>query len=238
MLLSNKFNVDTNRFKLNHTKETAYNTDTVLLSNFIKVPKGCKNALDIGTGSGVLMLDLAMKTSSNIYGIEVQENRALLAIDNVKINNLDSRLFVIKEDLNNYKTDIQFDLIVTNPPFFKVINNTRLSENEEEMIARHEVKLSLEELLSNASRLLKYRGHFFMVHRPDRLDEIIECSIKYNLAIKEIRLVYPYLNSNANHVLIHAIKNGGKGLNISKPLIIYEDKHKFTKEMEKIIGEF
>lgn len=231
-----KFLVEMKYFKIYQTKQQAFNTDTVLLSNYIKIPKNTKNILDVGTGSGVIMFYLANKTSANIYGIEIQENRYLQAKENIELNNYQDRLTAIHGDLKEYQTDILFDLIVTNPPFFKVTEN--LSKDQEELIARHEVELNLEDLIKNISRLLKYRGHFYMIHRPDRLTEIIEYSSKYNIEIKDVKFIHPNINKEANHVLVHGIKNGGRGLIVEKPLILYKEKHVFTKEMEEIIGDF
>lgn len=232
------FQVLTKNFKLNQTKEQAFNTDTILLANFIKVPKVCKNILDIGTGSGVLMLDLAFKTNANIFGVEIQEKRFIQAKENIMLNDLSERLEVYNKDLKEFNNKILFDMIVSNPPFFKVNNNQRLSENLEDLIARHEVSLTLEDLVSNVSRLLKYRGTFYLVHRPDRLEEIIYLFNKYNIVLKTIRFVHPYLQSRANHVLIKGIKNGNLGLDVLNPLIIYKEKHEFTEEMKEIIGDF
>ncbi|MDY0277069.1 MAG: methyltransferase [Acholeplasma sp.] len=232
------FLVETKRFRLQQTKEQAFNTDTILLSDFISVPKGCKNILDIGTGSGVLMFDLANKTSANIQGIEIQKNRYLQALGNIELNDYKERVNVVLGDVRDYKFDVLFDLIISNPPFFKVVDDKRLSHKTEDKLSRHEVSLSLEALLKSASKNLKYRGYFYMVHRPDRLNEIILLCGKYNLAIKKIRFVHPYVNSDANHVLIMAIKNGGEGIKVLNPLVLYEEKHVLTAEIKKIIGDF
>ncbi|VEU80160.1 tRNA1(Val) (adenine(37)-N6)-methyltransferase [Haploplasma axanthum] len=230
--------VETKRFSLNQTKEQAFNTDTILLANYIKIPKDCKNILDVGTGSGVLMFDLACKTKANIYGIEVQENRYFQALENIELNNKKEQLNVFYADFKEHKFDQLFDLIITNPPFFKVHNNKQLSQNEEDLIARHEIMLTLDELLFNVSKNLKYRGHFYMIHRPDRLIDIIEIASKYKLQIKKVRFIHPYIDKPANHILIMAIKNGGNGIIVDEPLILYKDKHVFTDEMIRIIGDF
>lgn len=234
-----KFLVETKNFKLNQTKQQAFNTDTILLANHIKIPKDTKNILDVGTGSGVLMLDLAYKTNANIYGIEVQENRFNQARENILLNKLEDRLKVINADFKEYNfNNLKFDLIVTNPPFFKVHNVNHLSKNEEDMIARHEVALDLENLITNVSKNLKDKGYFYMIHRPDRFLEILDLCQKNNLKIKQVRFIHPYLNSDANHVLIMAIKNGKEGIKVLNPLILYLDKHEFTDEMKQIIGDF
>jgi tRNA1(Val) A37 N6-methylase TrmN6 len=125
---------------------------------------------------------------------------------------------------------------VSNPPFFKVTESSNLNESEDDTIARHEVMLSLKELIESVSKALKFGGHFFMIHRPDRFAEIVSTLNDYQLEIKRVRFVHPYLNQKANHVLIEAIKNGQPGMTLEPPLILYYEKHILTKEMVDIYG--
>lgn len=230
--------VVTKRFTLDQSKAEAFNTDTLLLADFVKIPKGTKNILDIGTGSAVLMLDLAMKTKAKIDGVEIQVQRSYLANSNIRLNGLTTQLTVYNSDIKQFESNVLYDLIVSNPPFFKVNHTDQLSDNKEEMIARHEVELNLRDLLESVSRLLKFGGHFYMVHRPDRLDEIINYSRDFNLTVKEVRFVHPYIDKDANHLLIKIIKNGNQGIIIKNPLILYSDKTVLSSEMAEIIGGF
>jgi tRNA1Val (adenine37-N6)-methyltransferase len=111
-----------------------------------------------------------------------------------------------------------------------------ISPDEERSIARHELKINLKEIIESASRMLKYGGVFYMIHRPERLTEIIELFTKFNLAIKKIRFVHPTHHKSANHVLVQALKYGGSGLIVCEPLIIYEDDGRIGKEVKEIYG--
>ncbi len=213
----------------------AFNLDTVLLANFIKIPAKTKLILDVGTGNGALMLYLSQKTKAKIIGIEVQEERYVQAVKNIELNHLSDRLSCIHKNYNQieYKN---VDCIISNPPFFKLTEKANINESEDSAIARHEILLNLEELIFNVSKHLKFGGHFFMIHRPDRLVEIIKVMSKNQLEIKRLRFVHPYVDAKANHVLIEAIKNGNEGITLEPPLILYTDKHIFSKEIIKIYG--
>ena len=213
----------------------AFNLDTILLADFVKVPAKSKVLMDFGTGAGALLLYMSEKTKASIIGVEIQEDRYHQAVRNIKLNHLESQVSVIHQDVKKLEMK-NIDCVITNPPFFKVTETSNTNESEEDTIARHEVMLTLDELILSASKCLKFGGHFYMIHRPDRFAEIISVMNKYQLEAKRIRFVHPYLDSQANHVLIHAIKNGQPGITLEKPLILYIEKHILTKEMVDIYG--
>ncbi len=213
----------------------AFNLDTILLSDFVKVPYKSKVILDVGTGAGPIMLYLSQKTKAKIIGIEIQEERFLQAEHNIKLNHLESQCSVIHQDIKTVSMK-DVDMIVTNPPFFKTHETSNVNDSVEDTIARHEVSLNLEELIESASRLLKYAGYFVMIHRPDRFAEIVSVMNKYHMEIKRVRFVHPYFDDKANHVLIEAVKKGSPGMILEKPLILYVEKHIPTKELVEIYG--
>lgn len=213
----------------------AFNLDTILLAHFVKIPVKSKVVLDLGTGVGPLMLYLSTKTRAKIIGVEIQESRYVQALHNIKLNHLEHRLSCVHQDAREFYYK-NVDVIVTNPPFFKLSEDANLSLDEEDRIARHEVMLTLEELCQVVSKNLKFGGYVNMIHRPDRLTEIIACFEKYQLSIKRIRFVHPYSDKPANHVLIEAMKHGQKGMKVEKPLIVYQEKHQLTEEMTQIYG--
>ncbi|PKK97423.1 MAG: SAM-dependent methyltransferase [Tenericutes bacterium HGW-Tenericutes-3] len=213
----------------------AFNLDTILLADFIKVPAKTKTLLDFGTGAGALMLYMSKKTKAKITGVEIQIDRYEKANHNIQINQLNHQLSCMLQDVRKLEIT-NSDVIISNPPFFKVTEKGNMNETEDEKIARHEVMLTLEELIESVSKCLKFGGHFFMIHRPDRFAEIIFEMNKYKLEVKRIRFVHPYDNSSPNHVLVEAIKNGQPGMKVEPPLILYKEKHVLTKEMNDIYG--
>ena len=129
-----------------------------------------------------------------------------------------------------------FDLVLVNPPYFKVSENSFINKNDVKSIARHEILIELDDILSSASYLLKSGGNFAMVHRPDRFLEIVTLMKKYNLEPKKIRFVYPKDGEEANILLIEGSKNGKSGVKILPPLITYVD-GKYSKEIRDMFGD-
>ncbi len=220
---------------IQHPKKFGFSLDSVLLSQFVTIRKNFKKIIDLGTGNGSIPLFLSFRTAANIDGVEIQSDVADIASRNISMNNLEEQINIINDDIKSYSklNNIKYDLIVSNPPFFKVSEASNLNNNDCLTIARHEVLLNLEELISSVSKLLKYGGTFAMVHRPDRLEEIFTLLHKYKLTPKRLRFVYPKKDKEANTILIEA-KNTlpAGGLRILPPLYIYEN-DKYTPEVAK-----
>ena len=213
----------------------AFNLDTVLLADFVKLPYRIKHVIDVGTGNGAIALYLSEKTKAKITAIEIQESRYLKAKENVSLNQLEHQIEVIHIDYLETQY-MHVDAIICNPPFFKVDEASLLSKDRSITIARHEIKLNLESLIKKVSEQLKFGGKFFMIHRPDRLSDIFEYTKKYQLELKRLKFVHPYMDKTANHILIECVKQGGKELILEPPLILYKDKHILTEQAKKILG--
>ena len=211
-----------------------FSLDSVLLPNFITINANINQILDIGTGNGPIPLILSTKTKANIVGYEIQKEVSNLAKESIKINNLQKQIKIINDDIkkNTYETET-FDIITCNPPYFEVKNKSKLNKNDYKTIARHEVNLRLEELLKISKKLLKNGGVLGLVHRPERLIDILSTMRKYNIEPKKIRLVYPKMNKQANILLIEGKKNGKKGLKILPPLYSHNEDGTYTKEIQK-----
>ena len=217
-----------------------FGMDAVLLSDFAKnIKKGAK-VIDLGTGTGIIGLLLCEKTNlSKIIGIEIQEDVADMARRSIKLNNLEEKFEVLNEDIKNLKEKFEkesFDVVVTNPPY-KKIGTGIINEEEKKLISRHEVTADLSEFIKTASLLLKNGGSFFMVHRPERLAEIINLLIENKLEPKVLKLVYPSVDKNPNLVLIKAVKGAKTFLTVEKPLIVYNERREYTDEILKIYNK-
>lgn len=220
---------------LDQDRGHAFNLDTVLLADFVKLTYRIKHVIDVGTGNGAIALYLSEKTKAKITAIEIQKNSYQKALKNVQLNQLENKIEVIHQDYlqTNYQ---RVDAIICNPPFFKVNEKSIVNEDESIMIARHEITLDLENLIKKVSDQLKFGGKFFMIHRPDRLSEIFEYTKQYHLEIKRMKFVHPYIDKTANHVLVECVKKGGKEMILEPPLILYQDKHVMTEQAKKILG--
>ena len=217
-----------------------FSLDSVLLPNFVKINKNTKNILDLGTGNAPIPMILSTLTSAELYGIELQKEIYELAVESLKINNLENRIKIINDNIKNldkYFSLNFFDIIVSNPPYFKYSENSNTNEIIQKTIARHEKEITLAELVSIAKKFLNNNGTFAMVHRTDRLIEIIEEFKKNNIEPKRIRLIYPKKGEESNMFLIEGRKNGKTGLKILPPLIAHKENGEYSDEVKKMFKE-
>lgn len=213
-----------------------FSLDSVLLPNFVTLNKNITKILDIGCGNAPIPLILSTKTKANIVGVEIQKKVYEMAVESVNINNLSDQIKIINMDINEFykieETD-KYDVITCNPPFFKYTEDSNINESEYKTIARHEIKLNLQELFKIAKKLLKNNGVIGIVHRPERLLEILEEMRKNNIQPKKIQFVYPRENQNANIVLVEGSKNGNPGIKILPPLFTHNVDGSYTKKIKK-----
>ena len=219
---------------IQNTDMFSFSLDSVLLANFVSLNKNITNVLDIGCGNAPIPLILSTKTSASITGVEIQSDVYDMARRSVSINNLDDRINIINDDINNYANIVEsdsFDVITCNPPFFKVNPGSNLNESEYKVIARHEVKLDLNQLFKISRKLLKNGGVVSIVHRPDRLIDIISVMRENNIEPKRLRFIYPKEGRECNMILVEGSKNGKTGLKILPPLITHNSDGSYTKEV-------
>jgi len=215
-----------------------FGIDSVLLSEFAKDIKNNSKVIDLGTGTGIIGFLLLAKTNiKEVVGIEVQAEVADMANRSIRLNKMENKFKIIncniKDILNNVQRE-EFDVVISNPPY-KKINSGGKNENEKKLISRHEVLADINDFIYASKIVLKDKGTLYMVHRPERLADII-CSLRENkIEPKKIRFVYSREDSNeAKLVLIKAVKNGGDFLKVEKPLFIYKNNGEYTDEIKEI----
>lgn len=217
-----------------------FGIDSVLLSDFAKDIKKGARVLDLGTGTGIISILLCGKTDlKEIIGVEIQDEVYDMAKRSAELNNLENRFKVINEDIKGISKKFpanSFDAIVTNPPY-KRENSGLQNENKIQQISRHEVMCNIEDIAKEASNLLNSNCSIYIIHRPDRLVDIIQALKKYKLEPKNIRFIYPKINKEPNLVLIKATKNGRPFLKVEKPLFVYNEDGSYCKEILKIYGK-
>lgn len=215
-----------------------FGMDAVLLSGFARVKPG-ERVLDMGTGTGIIPILLSAKTKGRSFtGLEIQPRSADMAERSVAYNHLEDRIQIVTGDIKEAAAifaPASFDVVVSNPPYMTGQHGL-VNPEEAKAIARHEILCTLEDVVSQASKVLAPRGRFYMVHRPFRLAEIMKVLMKYNLEPKRMQLVYPFVDREPNIVLIEACKNGNPRITVEKPLIVYEKPGVYTKEVLKYYG--
>ena len=217
-----------------------FGMDSVLLSDFAKNMKKEAKVLDLGTGTGIIPILLCGKTNlKEVIGVEVQEEVAQMASRSIKLNNLENRFKIINENIINltkiYKKQT-FDVIVTNPPYKKKDTGI-INENEKKILSRHEITATLEDFIKVSKDLLKDKGEFYMVHRPERLVDILNLMRTYRIEPKILRFVCPKQNKEPNLILIKGVKNAKPFLKIEKNLYVYKDDGEYTDEILKIYNK-
>lgn len=217
-----------------------FSLDSLLLANFVNINFTDKKIIDFCTGNAPVPMLLSYKTGNEIIGVELQEEIYNLAIKSINENNLEAQIKIINNDVNNLNNIYEaesFDIITCNPPYFKTKNKDLLNNNDIKTIARHEVRLNLDDIFKQARYLLKNGKKLVMVHRPDRLIEIINIMKKYGFEPKRIKLCYPKEGMDANILLIEAVKNGKSGLKVESPLIIHNEDGSYTDVVRSMFEE-
>ena len=212
-----------------------FSLDSLLVANFLSVGRGVNKIVDLGTGNGAIPLFLSERTKAKITGIEIQKISADLAKRNIELNNLSEQIEIINDDMKNwkkyFKTGSQ-DAVVSNPPFFKFHGNEELLNDLDQLtLARHEISITLEEIIETASFLLKDKGYFAMVHRPDRFLEILDTMREYGIIPKKVRFCHSKIDKQAKILLVEGIKFGAEGLIVLPPLISHDSDGKYSQEV-------
>jgi tRNA1Val (adenine37-N6)-methyltransferase len=215
-----------------------FGMDAVLLSGFAQVKPG-EQAVDLGTGTGIIPILLEAKYDGIHYtGLEIQEEVADMARRSVILNHLEDKVSIVTGDIKEASRlfgAASFDVVTSNPPY---MNDAHGLKNPDlpKAIARHEVLCSLDDVTREAARLLKPGGRFYMVHRPHRLIEIVTALKVYGLEPKRMKMVHPFVDREANMVLIEAVRGGKSMIKVEAPIIVYKEQGVYTDEIYTIYG--
>ena len=215
-----------------------FGMDAVLLSGFADCkPDG--TILDMGTGTGIIPILLSAKTpAKKIYALEIQHESADMASRSVLLNKLEDKIEIVEGDIKEASSifsKASMDVVTCNPPYM-IGQHGITNPDAPKAIARHEILCCLDDVVRNASQVLKPGGKFYMVHRPFRLAEIFSTLSRYKLEPKRMQLVYPFVDKEPNMVLIESARGGKSRLTVEKPLIVYDKPGVYTKEIYDIYG--
>lgn len=228
--------------KVIQQKGMGYGVDAILLAAFAagetgaKRFKECGRVADLGTGSGIIAFVTAHKTKTcTVDAFELRENAFDRASRACKINELEERVHFFNCDINEIGEDFyrKYDAIVTNPPYFKkqaAIPNT----NEDKFTARHETTACLSDFLRKAYMMLKPSGDFYMVHRPDRLVDILTEMRAQGIEPKELQFVTGSCGATSNILLVHGIKGAGSELRMLPEIRVYKDDNVYSDTINRI----
>ncbi len=215
----------------------SFSIDSLLLADFATINQKVNSIVELCSGNGAISFYLTLRTNHPIIGIELQKVSYDLAIKSLDLNGFNNITF-INDNLKDIHKKIgrqKYDQVIVNPPFFKYEESSNINKSEFKTIARHEVECNLDDVVKEASSLLNNGGYFSMVHRPERLDEIIITLNKYNLSLKRLRFIYPKAGQTCNHILLEAKKtNNTGGVIVLPPLIVHNENGEWTEEVLQI----
>ncbi len=217
----------------------AFSLDSVLLANFVTLKLTDKKIVDFCTGNAPVPMLMSFRTKGNIVGIELQKEVYELGNDSVFENGMDNQVEIINGDVKevyNLFGRESVDVVTCNPPYFKYTEGSLINDNYVKSIARHEIKLNLDDIMKSCDYVLKNGGTFAMVHRPDRLIEIINIMQKYDIEPKKIRFCYPKMGKEANILLIEGVKKGKVGLRMMPPLFLHNEDGSYVDEIRMMFG--
>jgi len=207
---------------LQKKKGYRFSIDAVLLSQFCRIRKEEK-VIDLGTGCGILPLLLSQTTKAHFFvGIEIQKGLAELAKKNVLLNHLDDRVSILQKDFRTLKKVFPpgfFDVVLSNPPYRRY-QTGRVNPALEKAIARHEIKGTLEDLISVASYLLPPKGRCYLIFPALRTVDLLAALRSQRLEPKRLQFVYPHPQEDAKFILTESIREGGVELRVMDPLIL------------------
>ena len=213
-----------------------FGIDSVLLANFVESNSSKNNIVDLCSGSGVISVIISQKKKcNNIYAVELQNEMYELLEKNIKINGLENKILPKKGNIKEFNLEEKVDIVVANPPYKKIGTGVH-NDNTVKYIARHEKECTLEDIFICATKNLKQKGKLYLVHKPQRITDLIAIAREYKLEPKKMRLVYPKVDSEPSIVLMEYMYHGGNELKVLEPLIEYNQDGSYTDEILQIYG--
>lgn len=221
---------------IQNPRKFCFGIDAVLLANFATIKKG-DVVVDMGTGTGIIPILIAGKTNaSGIVGLEIQSDMAEMAARSVEMNGIEDRVKIVHGDIKKigeYIKSNSVDIVVSNPPYMNS-GDGLINPDSSKAVARHEIMCTLEDVISSAVKVLKNGGRMAMIHRTNRLADVLYAMRDKGIEPKVLRMIYPAMDKASNLFLVEGVKSGGRFLKVSKPLVIYGDDGNYTEEVYNI----
>lgn len=212
-----------NRYIMQMKDGFKFSLDSLLLAEFVNIKKDDKKILDMCTGNAPVPLVLSLKSDAEIIGFEIQKEISELALESVAINGLEKNIRIINDDIkniDNYFESNTFDIITCNPPYFKTKEDGYRNKNDFLTLARHEIAIDLETIFKIAFKYLKDNKVFYLVHRVERLDDIIVLARENKMNVKELQFISTKKEKAANTILVKCVKNGKPGIKLKKEICV------------------
>ncbi len=208
-----------------------FSVDAPLLADFIHT-RDDDEILELGTGTGIVSLLLSIKPFKHITAVEIQESLADLAQRSVRINDLDQRITIVREDLRRFRPGKKYDVIFSNPPYFRK-GEGHLSSSEEKSIAKHELKCDIFDIMEKTGELLQKKGKAFFIFQTKRRKEFFRAAERNGLRMESIRFVHPRKKSSSN-LFLASCSFSSEQETLLPPFFLYNEKGNYTPEADEI----
>lgn len=243
-LVKNSLGFDSNLYVYQDKSMFNYSVDTILLGNFASINSSTKHALEIGTNNGALSIFVSeRKNDLKIDAIEINKKAIPLANKNIVLNKKEKQINVMEYDFNKFYKDHsknqkkKYDLIIINPPFYKVGKTNRRKGSVDLYNATHEVKLNLEQIIKGSSKIINQKGYLSIVEPTERLVDMFVLMRKYGFEPKRVQFIHPRVSQKSNLVLVEGRFNVGWGTHFLNNLYLHPDtkrSHEYLPEIKKL----
>ena len=211
-----------------------FSIDAVILAHRVR-PKPGERIVDLGTGCGIVPLIVGFRHPEvQMFGIEIQKELADIADVNVRENGMEKKIRILCRDIRTIKTAMfkePVDIVVSNPPFHKAASG-RINPNRQRAVARHEIRITLLDVVKAAGDILKRAGLFVLVYTSERLPELVQHMRSCRIEPKNVRFIHSREKSESKIMMMEGVKQGKPGLTVGPPIVIYNEDGTYTEEIE------
>jgi tRNA1Val (adenine37-N6)-methyltransferase len=214
-----------------------FSIDAVLLAGAV-APRPHERVVDLGTGCGIIPLMLAFRRPDlRVWGVEIQADLAALALENVRDNGWSDRVTILQEDMRELGPERfggPVDRVLSNPPY-RSARSGRVNPDGQRAMARHEIAVTLPDLLASVKRILKTGGRLHLIYTAERTAELLGCMRAAGIEPKRLRSVHSTASGDACLVMVEAIKAGRPGMSLSTPLVVYDAEGRYSAEVSGLL---
>lgn len=210
--------------------------DAILLARLAEL-RPQDRVLDLGAGCGVISLILAQRQSDiTVVGVEIQASQVAIALQNIRENHLENRITIYHQDMKTLSpvdTSGPVDLVVCNPPHTPAASG-RINPAHSLAISRHEINITLPEIIHAARRMLFPAGRLLMIYPAKRLADLMTGMRENNIEPKKMTVVYTRAGDPAKRILVEGVKGGRPGMTIAESLTVHGPDGKYTETARRV----
>ncbi len=215
-----------------------FSIDAVLVAHLAAF-RPTDRVLDLGTGCGIIPMMLVYRYPGvHVWAVEIQDTLARNADLNIRCNKMQDAVQVLHRDmktLSRREISGSVDMVISNPPYRRD-NSGRINPDREKAIARHELKVTMGELIQTAGRFLNLSGRFALIYPSERIVDLTSGMRDNGIEPKTIRMIHSRCGTEARLVFVEGTKGGRPGVRVDAPLAIYQENGEYTDEVARMFA--